>query len=323
MQYKEIKGLLSREILPELKPILDFFSESIDNAVNFGTNLLKWDIDKKLIGDEHIAPIMFLRNILEIADGISILVKSSSIDTCYPLQRSLTENVLGLKYLLESEETFKNRSLSYIVWLTQKDLKLCEKFDSTTQNGKQLQKEISKDKLVGDKYILKSNKHYEALKTISNGLLKLTQYQPINKEYLRTSKKTKNPNWYSLFSGPRNIESLAKHLELHATYEINYRYLSGKVHATDIIKKKIVQDKNNMASIIQIRDCDEAQGVTSNTLNFLLMAIIEYKKRIPQKSSDFKNWYSEFGKIFKEINKRKFFKVDKSLMPTTRNSMYR
>lgn len=312
MPYKEINDLLPREIPSELKPILDFFSETIDNAVNFGTNLIKWDIDKKLVGDEHLAPIMFFRNILELTDGISILIKSSSVDTCHTLQRSLIENVLALKYLLETEKDFKNRSLSYTVWLTHKDLKICEKYDDTTQSGKQLTKELQKDDLVGDTYSIKKTEQFELLKKNSIELLELPIYKSINAEYIRTNGINKNPNWYSLFDGPRNIEGLAKYLKMHATYEIYYRYLSGNVHATSVLKKKIVQDKDsNLASIIQIRDYDEVQMVTHNALVFILMAIIEYRKRIPEKATEFKNWYEEFRIPFTEIGKRNFLNVEK------------
>jgi len=312
MQYKEINDLLPREIPSELKPILDFFSETIDNAVNFGTNLIKWDIDKKLVGDEHLAPIMFFRNILELTDGISILIKNSSVDTCHTLQRSLIENVLGLKYLLETEKNFKNRSLSYTVWLTHKDLKICEKYDDTTQSGKQLTTELQKDDLVGDTYSIKKTEQFDLLKKNSIELLELPIYKSINEEYIRTNGINKNPNWYSLFDGPRNIEGLAKHLKMHATYEIYYRYLSGKVHATSVLKKKIVEDKDsNMASIIQIRDYDEVQMATHNALVFILMAILEYRKRIPKKATEFKNWYEEFRIPFTEIGNRNFLNVEK------------
>ncbi|HIP49531.1 MAG TPA: hypothetical protein EYG92_11280 [Lutibacter sp.] len=312
MKYKEINDLLPREIPSELKPILDFFSKTIDNAVNFGTNLIKWDIERKLVGDEHLAPIMFFRNILEITDGISILIKNSSIDTCHTLQRSLIENILALKYLLETEDTFKNRSLSYMVWLTHKDLKICEKFDETTQSGKQLKNELLKDELIGDNHSIKKTEQFDILKKNSIELLELPIYKSIDTEYVRTNGIKKNPNWYTLYDGPKNIEGLAKHLKMHATYEIYYRYLSGKVHATSVLKKKIVQDKDtNMASIIQIRDYDDVQLATHNALIFILMAIIEYKKRVPEKSTDFKNWYEEFRIPFKEIGNRNFLNVIK------------
>ncbi len=311
-QYKEINDLLPRKIPDELKPILDFFSETIDCAVNFGTNLIKWDTEKKRIGDEHLAPILFFRNILELADGISILIKKSSVDPCHTLQRSLIENVIGLKYLLETDKNFKNRSLSYIVWLTHKDLKICEKFDETTQSGKQLKNELLKDKLIGKNHSIKKTKEFDLLKKNSLELLELPTYSSINKEYLRTNKISKNPNWFSLFNGPKNIEGLAKHLKMHATYEIYYRYLSGKVHATNVFKKKVVKDKNtNMTYIIQIRDYDEVQMTTHNALIFALMAIMEYRKRVPEKSGEFKNWYQDFREPFGKIGSQNFLTVEK------------
>lgn len=312
MRYKEITDILPREIPAELKPILDFFSDTIDNAVNFGTNLIKWDIEKNLVGDEHLSPIMFFRNILELTDGISILIKNSSVDTCHTLQRSLIENVLALKYLLETEDDFKNRSLSYTVWLTHKDLKICEKYDETTQSGKQLKNELSKDELIGDNYSIKKTEEFDLLKKNSIELLELPIYKSINTEYIRTNGISKNPDWYSLFDGPKSIEGLAKHLKMHATYEIYYRYLSGKVHATSVLKKKIVFDKEtNLTSIIQIRDYDEVQMTAHNALIFILMAIIEYKKRIPEKSNEFKNWYEEFRIPFTKIGNHNFLNVVK------------
>ncbi len=52
----------------------------IDNAIDFGTNLLKWELEKGQKGDEHIVSILFFRNILSVADAISILIKNSSIN---------------------------------------------------------------------------------------------------------------------------------------------------------------------------------------------------------------------------------------------------
>ena len=312
MQHKETGDLLPREIPEKLRPLLDFFSGTIDNAVNFGTYLLKWDMEKELLGDEHLTPIMFFRNILELTDGISILIKSSSIDTCHVLQRSLIENMLALKYLLETDKDFKNRALSYIVWLTYQDLKICEKYDATTESGKQLVKELQKDHLVNDHDFVKKTEQFETLKKNSLELLSLPIFKSIDEEYVRTKAIIKNPNWYSLFNGPRNIEGLAKHLKMHATYEIYYRYLSGNVHATSVLKKKIVQDKiTNKASIIQIRDYDQVQIATQNALVFILLAIMEYRKRLPEKSNEFKNWYEKFSIPFNEISSRDFLNVIK------------
>ena len=103
MIYREIKELLPREPDENLQEVLTKFSFLVDSTINFGTNLLKWDLDKKRSGDENIIPVLFFRNLLEIGDSISILIRNSSIDPCKNLLRSLLENMYEMEYLLEKK----------------------------------------------------------------------------------------------------------------------------------------------------------------------------------------------------------------------------
>ena len=73
MTYPAIESILPRLENPKSES-LNNLSVLIDNAINFGTNLLKWELEKGQKGDEHIVPILFFRNILSVADGISILI---------------------------------------------------------------------------------------------------------------------------------------------------------------------------------------------------------------------------------------------------------
>jgi hypothetical protein len=301
MKYNAIDDILPRE-QSDVKVTLLKFSESIEDIVNFGTHLMKWETEKKLKGDEEIVPLLFLRNILDIADSISILVKNSSIDTSKASLRSLLENVFGLQYLLEKNT--KKRSLSFIVWTTHKDLKFYEKLDGQSQIGKQFKTEFSKDKLVNNSEFI-YNIEYLSAKANSEELLKLPIYEEVEKEYQLTNSINKNPNWYSLYSGPKNIELLAKHLKQNAIYEVMYRNLSNNVHATDIYKGKLLPNKQGTVDIIQIRNPKDAQSVTTDTINFLLMAYISfYEKRIPEKRPEFLEWYLEFRKTSAEVRKK-------------------
>ena len=56
---------------------------------------MKWDADKGRAGDENTPPLLFLRNIIELGDAISILIKNSSIDPAKPLLRSLLKILLA------------------------------------------------------------------------------------------------------------------------------------------------------------------------------------------------------------------------------------
>lgn len=301
MKYKAIKEVLPRKQDKNLNKILNQFARLIEDAINFGTHIVKWDADKKRAGDENLPQLLFFRNILEIGDAISILVKKSSIETCNPLLRSLLENSFSLEYLLEQDT--EQRALSFLVWQTHGKLKFNEKMDSSSQTGKQFARELKKDKLIGKTTASFFDKPVLAIANqVSIDLLKRLEYIPIEKEYQRTSVKRKNPNWYSLYDGPRNIEQLAKHLERHALYEILYRSFSSYVHATNIINKKLVPNQDGTTGIVQIRYPEQAQSITINTLNILLETFNFFiEKRLPRKRPDYKQWRLEFRKGHNEL----------------------
>lgn len=309
MKYKEIENVLPRSQDKGVENLLKNFASLIENAVNFGTHLMKWDAEKKRIGDENMPPLLFLRNILELGDAISILIRKSSIDPCKPLLRSLLENTFGLEYMLEKET--EKRALSYLVWHANKDLKLCEKLDSSTERGKHLKKEIEKDKFLDNVDSLFNNPILIPAKKNAKDLLESLKYVPIETEYQRANTIRKNPAWYALFGGPNNIEQLAKYLNLHASYEIFYRGFSGNVHATSIFKKKISQNKDGTTDIIQIRYPEDAQSITQNTVSFLIMTYLAYfKSRLPEKNKEFQEWYFEFRKPYNELAKMNYLKIN-------------
>lgn len=310
MRYHEINDILPRKQRYDLMEHLDKFSLIIEEAINFGTHLMKWDAYKKREGDENLIPLLFFRNILELGDAISILIKNSSIEQCKPLLRSLVENTFGLKYLLQ-DDTAK-RSLSYIVWHTHKTIKFCDKLNSTTQSGKQLKKELEKDVLLKEVNNFFDKPLLATAKQKAEDLLKLPKYVPIETEYQNTLSRKKNPNWYSLYGGPNNIEQLAKQLNLNAFYEIFYRIYSGNVHATSVFQNKLIPNNDGTVAIIQIRNPEEVQSVIKNVLNVIIISFLSYyNTRLSERKEDFRNWYMEFRKLSQELLKDNFFQKDK------------
>lgn len=98
------------EILPQnrdeyLIKIQNHCSDQISEMVNFGTHILNWDLEIKREGKNNNIPTLFFRNILEISDSISILIKESSIDPAKIILRSLIENILQLIYMIEEDES--------------------------------------------------------------------------------------------------------------------------------------------------------------------------------------------------------------------------
>jgi hypothetical protein len=298
MKYKVIDDILPR-FDTNHSAHLQSLSKIIDEAIDFGTNLLKWETDKKLQGDSNLVHLLFFRNILSTADGISILIKNSSIETAKPLFRVLMENAFSLEYLLQ--ENTKNRALSYLVWDAHKTIKFIEKLDFTTESGKQLKSDFAKDKFAKDT-VFTDDPRYLEQKRNAEELLKLPDYIPVEAEYQRSHLKKKNPNWFTLFNGPEDIEQLASRVNLNALYQIHYRAYSADVHATNVHKDKLFDNGDGTVDIIQIRYAKDSTAVAADTLNFLLMTFITfYKKRLPEKIDDFRNWYFEFRIEYRKI----------------------
>ncbi|MCG8320226.1 MAG: DUF5677 domain-containing protein [Cytophagales bacterium] len=179
MKTKPIKEIIPREIDPDFQQLLNNFSVAIDELVNFGSRIIKSDMNQKG-GDEKLPAILFLRNFVEIIDSISILVKHSSIDPCKSLLRTAFESNLYISYLLEDD--MSNRAISFLVWNTHRNLKLLKKLKSDTPANKNLQSKFKKDK-----FLKSSNPiiipEIEAQIDNSESILALPKYKSVNEEY--------------------------------------------------------------------------------------------------------------------------------------------
>lgn len=304
MIYEAVENILQKKQDPDAEKALSKHSCVIEEYVNFGTHILDWDIKKMNGGDDVLVPLLFLRNSIELADAISVLIKSSTVDAAKPVLRSLLENTLGLEYLLEKDTD--KRSLSYIVWNTHEELKVLEKFDNTSEVGKQLTAELKKDKLIGHNDNSKHlNKPIYAWKRQNNeSLLKLPLYAPIEEEYQNTLKRLdkKKPSWFTLFGGPTNIVELAKYLKHHVLYEFFYRFFSGDVHGNNNVKGKLFPHYDGSVNILPLRDSSQAHFIAQHTHTLLLNSYLSYfKRRLPENQKEFGEWYMKVRELHPEV----------------------
>ncbi|MBA9074736.1 hypothetical protein GGR22_002909 [Flavobacterium gossypii] len=295
MEIQEIKNILLRN--SETKE-LDDLSLLIDEAVNFGTHILNWEIEKNNSHRENAISQIFFKNILEIVDGISILVKKSSIDNTKVLFRVLLENILYLEYLLEND--FKKRALAYIVTTIHKEIKFFSKLEDNTQVGKEFKAQLKKDKIF-------KNVPFFELPTIEKkkesfeNKLQLPAFLETEQEYQRTLIRIKNPNWYSLYDGPHNIENLAKYLNHHSLYEAFYRGYSEDIHISNIVKSNLVEKKGEII-MKSMRESYEAKHIVSEILTCLIIAYSNFIiKRIPEKCGIYEKWHNDFTVKFDEL----------------------
>jgi hypothetical protein len=289
-----ISHILSRTPKEELNSL----SSLLDDTINFGTHLLHWDIEQNTQHKENIVFQMFFKNILEIGDAISILVYNSSIINTKSLIRVLIENMLSLEYLLEKDS--RNRALAYIVANTHKEIERCDKMDSDTEAGKQYKAQLMKDKVFEKAPFI----NIPDCKKQKEGHLRSLQFpdlKEVEEEYQNTHAKKKNPYWYALYDGPKNVEQLAKHLKHHALYETFYRGYSENIHSGSILKDSIIENKDGLHFGV-MRETQDAKYVTLDTLNLLAMAYFNFaEKRLPQKKDIFDKWNDDFNKKFYEL----------------------
>ena len=305
MKTKPIKEILPLEIDKELSADLILCTDTLIEAVNYATHILKWDIQKKREGKDFSIPSIFFRNIIELADSISILLKKSSIDPGKIVLRSLFENCLGLLYLLDKHED--QRSHSFMVWKTKKEIKYYKQFISDHPSNAELKARLKKDNLgisLDQFYDLDEIKRILRKKA---ELLKKPKFKDVSLEFERSHRIKKNPEWFSLFNGPKNIQALAEHFNKHIEYHFFYRKYSENVHATDVTKAfaKISKDQ---AQIIQIRDFQHYKDLFTHTCNYLLLSMNEIiNKRLPERRNEFLIWYSAFKPM--EIEAREKFTI--------------
>lgn len=292
------------ELDPDLKQLLRNYSEILNEAINFGTHIMVWDTEAKRKGKDNNIPTLLFRSLIDLADSISILIRSSSIDSAKILFRSFIENRYGLLYLIEKKEVEKQRAYSFIVWRVIKDIKYHKQFVSDEPSSKALQKEAKKD--IND---FDFNKFFDRPDTINlikekESLLTKPKFKPIHKEYIRTCRKrnTKFPAWYSLFDGPKNVKELSSHLKKNIEYEFNYRKYSESVHSTNILDG-LSHIGNGETQLIQIRNPEHCKDIFSSTTLFLIEVFPKYvEARVPNKLALFSKWYLEFKNKFSKIN---------------------
>ena len=312
-----VKEILPREIYPEIKGNLVLFSKIIDEFVNFGTHILTWVIDNSKGSDEQMPLTMLLRDMLEKADSISTLIKFSNTEPSKIILRSVFELALYIRYLLD--DNFEDRSMSFLVCNAKDKIRINKAFDKKDQSYKTTLNILDKDEFF-DRSFMDSIPSSEPIIENQKAILKLPAYQRFDKEYERIKKKDdRNPSWYRLFDGPRNIRELADKVNIPFLYEILYRKWSENVHGTEIIKGRIVKSENPSldegkvnANIIQINLPKDAQEVTTYTLLLLLMTFLKLRdKKIKNRNREITEWYLKVKPDYQRIvSGKKYINVE-------------
>jgi hypothetical protein len=275
----------------QLSEILDYFSNLIDETVNFGSNAIIWCINSIKKGTEFIPVFLAYRHMFELLDAISILVRESCIDPCKIILRSIFEALLSVEYILEKD--IKQRATDFLVWSRHQDIKIYRRYNPKDQLYKNFDAILKKDKHFKNWKRLEIPNIEEQINTLSE-IFQIEPYSDSEAEYQRLKKKNGSPKWwFNLHGGPKDIQDLSTYLGRPAQYEILYRQWSAIAHSIDILKGKIlIDDKSDVASFIQIRLPTDAQFISIFAVGFAVTTTqIFINFFAKEKIQTFKQWY--------------------------------
>lgn len=311
MPTTPINEFIPREIdNPDIKRILKHISALIKEVVNYGSHVFRWGIDIIKKGDENVPAFLMYRNIFELIDSISVLIRHSCVEPCNLILRSLFESFLNYIYLFEKD--FKLRGMDFLVWNRHKEIISLRRFDPKDDLYVQYEKKKEKDIIIKD---MPSKTIPDIEEQINNlkKLFELPSYKDSSAEYERMkSTKVKPPkHWYSMRNGPNDLCQLADHLGFPAQYEILYRSWSDLVHGTDILKDKFSIEAPGVVSFSQLRLPSEAPFVAFMAITFGLRAIRMLTEHyMPERAKENAEWYlKEIKDSYLNLNKIKIIVV--------------
>lgn len=307
---KPVEEIVPREVPENIRPLLNQFAQILEEAVNFGSNVMDWDKYPKIDGDHNVPPTMLLRHFLDLIDSISILTYKGSGDTMKLQARAALEIVLYMEYLFEKDTI--NRSMAFLVEDSIRLIKATKKLIPNNEAGKAQHKKFEAEGVLAGIRSMKDFSEAENFIQSKERLLAMPQYKKAHDEYKRLIRKgERNPKWYRYFNGPKNIEELAAYLKQGTLYDLIYRQWSGSVHGSDIYLGRLSSNSEGIIHITQIRFIKDVQEVVTWALMLSIKMFKAYiEGRIPEKKSLLQEWYKEQSSVLNKLQAKKWIIID-------------
>lgn len=254
----------------------EFIQDCID-CLKLAFDLVE-EASAKSTSYHHATVYLLTRHAIESLDGVSVLVSKGCSQPCQPLLRSALEALLGIFYILEAGS--ECRGLAYQLTHAHKKIKVYQRLDPATDQGRQLRRDIAPDPCAE---ILDGLPVFDYPKLIAGleGMFRQTEFQPIEAEWqrLKAANRNKDPEWYSLFGGPTNVRDLAIRVGVPAMYEFLYRAWSNEVHAGAAMEA--IGQKDGDTVIRPIRQPDELQPAVNFAGHFSLALGRDERPHVP------------------------------------------
>jgi hypothetical protein len=269
MPTKQFEPLLYRELRKvEAKKIIEIASPLLQEEINYATNAFQ-RCQESAVGaaDEHLPMLASYLHVIEMTDGIEVLISQCCPIPAIPLLRSSFEALLTIDYIVETD--YQQRAFAWLVYYVHERLKQYEMLDPSHPRGKEFLTTLAADKMSEYMKLSPFPKLAQAIQNLKS-LLSYPNYQIANSEYENLKRRQRRkPNWYSLFGGPSDLRKLAGHLNRGAQYDILYRYWSQISHAGDL-SRFLTKTSEGSPAFKPLRNPEELKQVSKLASTFIL-----------------------------------------------------
>lgn len=288
-------GLLDREFSrASVREQVEAANPMLQEIVNYGVAVFARCERTSRLRDEKLAILLPYLHVLEMVDGVQILLSEAAPIPARLQLRSAFEAILAIEFITETDTT--RRAFAFLVADIRQRLAAYRAMDPKTPEGKRQLKRIQSDVFARLMKIPEVRDLDERLKSLE-GLLQKPNWKEANEQYNAVQKRSdRRPEWYHLCdpNPPGSIEDLASRVKRGGQYEILYRQASGTVHGGDAIRRQLTKGASGGPVVSGLRDTDEL----AMTIGFAATLAIGATRKVllffrPEEAGGLAKWYLE------------------------------
>jgi hypothetical protein len=261
-----------------VEPVASVATPTLIEAVNFATVVAARSIEAaRPEPDADVAAFVLFLNVIELADGIQVLIAQSATGPALAVGRSLLEATLFLEFILQADD---GRSLAWLAEAVQTRISHLQTLDPIRKSDA---KRRRRNNLPAPS---KRERETSALTRREIASLQKFLRKPHMAGVLKKVAETRN--WYQAYGGGATLEQLAGQLGRSQQYQVLYRSWTTAAHPLDIWRRIAVV--NDTPAFWPLRDPRDAKSIASSACSLLLLAIrFMAIKYVP--SLSYRDWY--------------------------------
>ena len=285
--------ILNRDMAKVIaNPVIDVASPVLKEAVNFATNLYpRCQTSKEGKKGEAFSLLALFLHVIQSIDAVEVLVSQSCGAPANLILRSALEAKLSIEYICERKS--EKRSAAWAVKHILQEIEFYKNYSPADPKGvrfRETWEEGDWGKFAGFPSLVEASKVIKGLEE----KLKSPTYADVYKDYQQMIQgRSKLPEWYSLYGGPKNLWELSQHFKHGVEYEMFYKAWSKQSHANDTHHLTLpMPDGSSILGPLR-SPLDLVTVSTGGLIIMLDTMMLMLKKFRSEEITYFKDWHSK------------------------------